>query len=57
MTRKIMIDDDDELTAPDDGWDETFDDDFDEDFDEFDEEDLEEIGDLEDQFDYLMNQN
>ena len=52
-----MIDDDDELTAPDDGWDETFDDDFDEDFDEFDEEDLEEIGDLEDQFDYLMNQN
>lgn len=46
-----MIDDDNELTAPDGGWDETFDDDFDEDFDE---EDLEEIGDLEDQFDYLM---
>ena len=48
-----MIDDEDELTAPDDGWDETFDDDFDEDFDEFDEEEIADM-DLEDQFNALM---
>jgi len=48
-----MIDDEDGLTAPDDGWDETFDDDFDEDFDEFDEEEIADM-DLEDQFNTLM---
>ena len=41
-----MIDDEDELTAPDDGWDETFD-------DEFDEEEIADM-DLEDQFNALM---
>ena len=52
-----MIDDEDELTAPDDGWDETFDDDFDEDFDdELDEDEIAEM-DLEDQFDTLMKEN
>lgn len=53
-----MIDDEDELTAPDDGWDETFDDDFDEDFDDDDEFDEYEFAamDLEDQFNTLMEE-